>query len=199
MAIPETLKQSLIKTATTLVAIGAISVSGYGIYQAGEVPPDIQLAMVIGGYYESSNMHIGKPYRDKIGRGQPWTVCNGVTGPEVDPNKYYTKQDCYHLEVRKYQVKRQEARRMLIHYDSYNVYVQASWLDMFWNMGSARLAGTPTISLANQGKLTQACERMPQWVNGTVNGVRTPLKGLVDRRGATRELCAEWGRSGRFY
>lgn len=199
MAIPESLKQSLIKTTSALVAIGAISASGYGIYQAGVVPADIQLAMVIGGYYESSNVHIGKPYRDMIGKGQPWTVCNGVTGAEVSPQKYYTKDDCYWLEVRKYKAKREEARRLLVHYDKYNVWVQASWLDMFWNLGATSLRGTQTIALANSGQLDLACKRMTQWVNGTVNGVRTPLKGLVDRRGTTHELCAEWGRSGRFY
>ena len=43
----------------------------------------VKIAMVMGSQYESSGKHIGKPYVDKLGRGQPLTVCNGVTGPEV--------------------------------------------------------------------------------------------------------------------
>ena len=43
-----------------------------------------------------------------------------------------------------------------------------------------------------------ACEQMPRWVRGTVAGQKVTLPGLVDRRGTTRELCAEWGRDGHF-
>ena len=40
----------------------------------------IKLAMVLGSYYESSFRHIGTPYVDRLGKGQPLTVCNGITG-----------------------------------------------------------------------------------------------------------------------
>ena len=34
----------------------------------------VKLAMVLGSYYESSGKHIGTPYIDRVGRGQPLTV-----------------------------------------------------------------------------------------------------------------------------
>ncbi|WP_375708228.1 glycoside hydrolase family protein [Delftia acidovorans] len=54
------------------------------------------------------------------------------------------------------------------------------------------------LSATNAGQLDAACQQMPRWVYGTVNGVPTRLPGLVDRRDATRELCAQWGRDGHF-
>lgn len=196
-----TLRDKLRNLAAGLLAAGAITVSGYAIQQTDKpdlVDPDIQVAMIIGGYFESSNKHIGYPYQDKIGRGQPWTVCNGVTGPEVVPGKYYSEQDCYRMEVAKYRVKKKEARALLVRYDSYNIWVQGSFLDMFWNLGSPKLKGTSTIRLANEGKLDLACERMTAWIYGTVNGELVPLEGLLNRRRTTREICTEWGRSGRL-
>lgn len=189
MAIPDALRRGLVKTAVALSAAGAITAGGYAVVQPDTVPPDIQIAMVVGGYFESSNVHIGKPYRDTVGRDQPWTVCNGVTGKDVDPSRYYTKDDCYRLEVQKYRQARADARRLLVHYDDYNVWAQASWLDMIWNLGATSLRGTQTINLANAGRLDLACERMTQWVNGRVNGELKRLNGLVARRDTTFELC----------
>ena len=57
--------------------------------QAVAADPDVsdavRIAMVMGSYYESSNRHIGTPYIDKLGKGQPLTVCNGITGAGVIP------------------------------------------------------------------------------------------------------------------
>ena len=55
----------------------------------------IKLAMVLGSYYESSFRHIGTPYVDRLGKGQPLTVCNGITGAGVVAGRYYTPADCY--------------------------------------------------------------------------------------------------------
>ena len=62
----------------------------------------VKIAMVMGSQYESSGKHIGKPYVDKLGRGKPLTVCNGVTGPEVVARRYYTPADCFRIEKRRY-------------------------------------------------------------------------------------------------
>ena len=51
---------------------------------------------------------------------------------------------------------------------------------------------------ANNYDLNGACMEMPKWVRGTVNGKKVVQPGLVDRRGTTKELCAEWGRDGHF-
>lgn len=199
MAIPETLRQTLIRTASGLAAAGAISAAGYAIHQAGQPSPAIQLAMEFAAHYESSGRHIGTPYRDTLGKGQPWTVCNGLTGPEVVPGRYYSPADCQRLERKRWEVVERDTRKLLARYDQYNVWVQASFLDMVWNLGANSLRGMQIINLANAGQLDAACGRMTLYVKGTVNGEKVTLPGLANRRASTRELCAEWGRSGRFY
>lgn len=169
------------------------------MHEVDKPSPAIQIAMELGAYYESGGRHIGKPYRDVIGKGQPWTVCNDITGPEVDPRKYYTQEDCKKLELPKYRQAEKDAKRMLTRYDSYNVWVQASFLDMIFNLGPGAVGGSTAVKLANQGNLPGACAQMPRWVYGTVDGMRVRLAGLAVRRETTRELCVEWGRSGRFF
>lgn len=158
----------------------------------------VQLAMELGAHYESSGRHIGTPYPDKLGRGQPLTVCNGVTGPEVIAGKYYTPQDCKRLELPKYLEAERAAKRLFKHWNGYNEWVQASILDMLYNLPEADVAGSTMRKLANAGDLVGACRQMPRWVYGTVNGQKTRLPGLIDRRGTTAELCEQWGRDGHF-
>ena len=189
------LKSRLLQAATAL-AIGAAG--GVATQIPGKPSPAVVLAMELGSYYESSGRHIGTPYVDKLGKGQPLTVCNGVTGPEVVAGRYYTPADCHRLELPRYLQAERQARAALRHWDSYNPWVQASFLDMIYNLGPSVLEGTTIARLANAGDLIGACQQMPRWVRGTVQGKSVVLPGLVDRRDATRELCAEWGRDGHF-
>ena len=191
----EALRKKLLAAAT------AATIAGAGTYAARA--PDrpsaaVQIAMEIGAHYESSGRHIGVPYRDMIGKGQPWTVCNGVTGAGVAPGRYYTPEDCKRLELPIYQAAEREARRMFGRWDGYNAWVQASIIDMIYNLGAPAVAGSSMRTLANAGNLAAACAQQPRWVMGTVNGAKVRMAGLVDRRTTTAELCAEWGRDGHF-
>ena len=58
----------------------------------------VKVAMVMGAYFESSYKHIGTPYIDRLGKGQPLTVCNGITGSAVVKGRYYAPADCYRLD-----------------------------------------------------------------------------------------------------
>ena len=158
----------------------------------------VQLAMELGAHYESSGRHIGTPYVDKLGKGQPLTVCNGVTGPEVVAGRYYSKDDCHRLELPKYLAAEKAAQRMFKHWSTYNVWVQASFIDMIYNLGAAAVQGSTLLTLANAGQLDAACAQLPRWVRGTVNGQSVSLPGLLDRRTTTAELCRDWGRDGHF-
>lgn len=182
-----------------LLAVAAsVAVAG-GAYVASQQPSaEVVLAMELGAHFESSGRHIGRPYVDRLGRGQPLTVCNGVTGKGVVAGRYYTPEDCHKLELPRYQQAERDAKRLFLHWDIYNVWVRASILDMIYNLGAQSVAESSMRRLANAGDLTGACAQMPRWVYGTVNGQRTRLPGLVDRRGTTHELCSEWGRDGHF-
>lgn len=181
-----------------LAAAASLAVAG-GAFVAGQRPSaEVLLAMELGAHFESSGRHIGTPYVDRLGKGQPLTVCNGITGREVVAGRYYTPEDCQRIELPRYRDAEKQAKARLLHWDSYNPWVRASFIDMVFNLGPSALDGTTIQRLANAGDLAGACAQMPRWVYGTVAGQRTRLPGLVDRRDSTQELCAEWGRSGHF-
>ena len=191
--VPTGLRSRLLALAVVLAA------GGVGYVSIEDQPSQaVQLAMELGAHYESSGRHIGVPYVDRLGAGQPLTVCNGVTGPEVVAGRYYSKEDCYRLELPKYLEAERAAKRLFKHWAVYNHWVQASFLDMLYNLGEAKVAGSSLLRLANAGDLEAACAQMPRWVRGTVNGQSVPLPGLVDRRTTTAELCRDWGRDGHF-
>lgn len=204
-AIPKTLKSSLI-------ALAALTGAGGGTFVVHEIheeakqnsylhavaaDPDtsdaVKIAMVMAHYYESSNRHIGKPYIDKNGRGQPLTVCNGITPAvaKIDPKRTYTPADCYQLEKRLYVGYEQAAPGLLIRWGEYNPYQQATFLDFIHNKGAPTLAGSTMRRLANAGDIAGACRQNPRWNKGTVNGVLTVLPGLDTRGKSNAELCAE--------
>ena len=194
----DVLRRRLIEAALALTVGAAGGVATH--YAAQPVRPSaaVVLAMELGAHFESSGRHIGMPYIDKLGKGQPLTVCNGVTGAGVVAGRYYTTDDCKRLELPRYLEAERQARAALRHWDSYNVWVQASFIDMVYNVGPGVLDGTTIARLANTGNLAGACAQMPRWVRGTVGGKSVALPGLIDRRDTTRELCAEWGRDGHF-
>ncbi|EJE53776.1 phage-related lysozyme (muraminidase) [Acidovorax sp. CF316] len=192
----DTIKKRLLQAA---LAISVAAAGGVATHQAAQQPSAaVLLAMELGNHYESSGRHIGTPYVDKLGKGQPLTVCDGVTGPEVVAGRTYTPEDCKRLELPKYREAERQARQALTHWGAYNPWVQASFIDMIYNLGPSVLDGTTIVRMANAGNLVGACMQMPRWVRGTVGGQSVVLPGLVDRRDTTRELCTDWGRDGHF-
>lgn len=190
----DAIRSRLLKAALA-IAVGAAGVITYQVQQPSAA---VQLAMELGSHFESSGRHIGTPYVDKLGKGQPLTVCNGVTGDGVVAGRTYSPDDCKQLERPRYLEAERQASAALVHWSTYNPWVQASFIDMVYNLGPSVLDGTTIAGLANAGDLTGACAQMPRWVRGTVAGKKVTLPGLVDRRTTTAELCAEWGRTGHF-
>ena len=135
--------------------------------------------------------HIGMPYVDKVGKGQPLTVCNGITGPEVVAGRYYSPSDCYRLEKARYLKSEAAAKRLFRFWGSYTVWQQAVFIDFIHNKGEAALAGSSLLRKANAGDVVAACRENVRWNVGTVNGVKTVLPGLKTRGDANGELCEE--------
>lgn len=192
--VPQSLKIRLLTAASTF-AVGAVGVLAV---QDAKIAPEVIMAMEIGAYYESSGRHIGTPYIDKIGKGQPLTVCNGVTGRMVVADRYYTEDDCRRLEYPIYKDAARSAKQMFTHWDAYNPWVRASIIDMIYNLGAASVRSSTMLKLANAGDLMAACAQMPRWVFGTVNAKSVKLPGLVNRRGTTAELCSQGGKPGHW-
>ncbi len=152
----------------------------------------VKVAMVMGSYYESSYKHIGTPYVDRLGKGQPWTVCNGITGQGVVPGRYYTPADCYALERGRYIA----AEKYLIAdvgagYTGATLFQQAVMLDFQHNKGPGNWATSTYRRLVLAGDAIGACRQNERWTRGTVEGVSTVLPGLVTRANANSDLCAE--------
>lgn len=157
-----------------------------------DVSDAIRIAMVMASFYESTGRHIGTPYVDKLGKGRPLTVCNGLTGAEVVPGKWYSPAECYRLEKRRYIGYEEVAARLLTRWASYDPFQQATFLDFIHNKGEGSFATSTMLRKANAGDLPGACRENPRWNRGTVNGVSTVLPGLQVRGDANGEICSEW-------
>lgn len=153
----------------------------------------VKLALVMGAYYESSHKHIGKPYKDRLGAGQPWTVCNGITPAvaRIDPSHYYTPAECYALESR---VAKQNERMLIARLPKWNEYTvlqQATFTDFVLNKGIGAFDASTMKRKLLAGDVIGACRENERWTMGTVNGVKQKLPGLVTRANANSDLCAE--------
>lgn len=156
--------------------------------------PGVKVAMVMGSFYESSGKHIGRPYVDKLGKGQPLTVCNGITGAvaKIDPNHYYTPAECYRLERGVYLQSEREAKSQLRYWVAYDPFVQGTFIDFVHHKGGASLSTSTMRAKANAGDLEGACRETPRWNKGTVKGVKTVLPGMQLRGESNDEICREW-------
>lgn len=188
--LPKNLKARLLATALSLGLIGG----GAYVHQNSQHPsPAVQLAMELGTHYEGSRL---EAYQDTAG---VWTICKGITHG-VTPTSVYTPQQCHQLELAHYQELEHTATQLYTHWHSYNPWVQASMLDMLFNLGAPQVKNSTHLTLANQGNLEAACAQMPRWVWATdaATGQRVQLAGLKNRRQTTAELCSQWGRTGHF-
>lgn len=149
----------------------------------------VKIAMVMGAYYESSYKHIGTPYIDRIGKGQPLTVCNGITGPQVVQGRYYTPTDCYRLERGVYLRNEQHLKGLLPQWSSYTPAQQATYIDFTHNKGVGAFEGSTMYRKLLAGDVVGACRENVKWDKGTVNGASVVLPGLKVRAQANAELC----------
>ena len=149
----------------------------------------VQLAMVMAAYYESSYRHIGTPYIDKLGRGQPLTVCAGITGPDVVAGRHYTPVDCYRLERSRYLGYERWLRRDLPMWPALPLFTQATVLDFAHNKGAGAFSASTMRRLLLAGDVVGACRQNERWNKGTVDGVLVVLPGLQRRGDANADIC----------
>ena len=122
-----------------------------------------------------------KAYKDIVGIP---TVCYGETRG-VKMGDTYTKEQCYAMlekSVKEY-------------YDGLTPYmtnpnipvgVQASLVELAYNVGIATAGNSTMMKLANQGKYAAACNELRKWVKAGGNTVQ----GLVNRRQDSKvQLC----------
>lgn len=172
------------------------------LVKAGAGGGAVVIAMALGAWYEGDGPTVQqpdgsvlfKPYVDKAGKGQPLTVCRGVTGPGVIAGKLYTRAECDTLEHARYRDALAGVRRQVDRYDELNRWQQAALIDFTYNLGEVALAGSTLRRKFNTGDIDGGCRELQRWVKGTVNGQLVTLQGLVERRNTGQELCLDWGR-----
>lgn len=152
----------------------------------------VKVAMVLGSFYESSGKHIGTPYVDKLGRGQPLTVCNGITGEGVAAGRWYGPVNCYQLEKARYLTAERAAQRLVARWASYDPFVQGQFIDFLHNKGEGAFTTSTMLRKANAGDLAGACRENPRWNKGTVAGVLQVVPGLQLRGDSNGEICSMW-------
>lgn len=120
-------------------------------------------------------------YRDIV--GVP-TVCYGETRG-VQMGDRYTKQECEDMlrkSVAEYYTKLEPCMTN----KSIPVGVQASLLELAYNVGVSATCKSTMMRLANQGNYKQACNELDKWVKA--GGGR--VQGLVNRRADSKvNLC----------
>lgn len=153
----------------------------------------VKAALMMAAYYESSYKHIGAPFQDRLGAGQPWTVCNGLTTAviHIEPRRYYTPADCYSLEGAIAKQAEQQLVRRLPSWQSYTVLQQATFLDFVLNKGIGNFDASTMRRKLLAGDVIGACRENEKWTLGTINGVKQELPGLVVRGNANSDLCTE--------
>lgn len=149
----------------------------------------IKIAMVMGSYYESSYRHIGTPYIDKLGKGQPLTVCNGITGTGVVAGYTYSPAECYELERGRYLGYERWLSGDVPQWGALPLFFRASMLDFVHNKGGGAFKTSTMKRKLLAGDLEGACLENLRWNRGTVKGVSTVLPGLDVRGKSNAEVC----------
>ncbi|TKI03562.1 lysozyme [Martelella alba] len=115
--------------------------------------------------------------------GGVWTVCDGHTGNDVIPGKYYSDEECGILLERDLTpVKKAVDSTVKVKIDNYT---RAALYSFAFNVGITAYKNSALLRHLNAGDITHACNDLRQWVY--VNGQRN--KGLINRREIDRQLC----------
>jgi len=158
----------------------------------------VAIAMVFGAWFEGTgptrkDAAGATQYRAYRDTGGVWTACHGVTGPAIVPGRWYTQAECTVLEGAAYRRAEAGARRLFVRYDTYSRWMQASLIDMVYNLGESKLADSTIRRKLNSGDDAGGCTEMLRWNKGRVGGRLVVLPGLELRRDASTELCTTWG------
>jgi len=124
------------------------------------------------------------PYLDPVGK---WTVCEGITGPDVVMGKRYSNADCDTLRDKHLTIAALAVNRVIT--VPMNDWQRGALIDFTFNAGEGNLKSSTMARLFNAGDYRGGCLQLYRWTKGRVKGVLTDLGGLVRRRGDEAEIC----------
>jgi lysozyme len=121
-----------------------------------------------------------QPYQDLVG---VWTVCDGITGPDVIHGKTYTDAECNRLTIKhteKHGSQLLDCIHVRITQGMYEAL--ASWA---YNVGTGAACKSTAIRLINAGQYHAGCKDLLRWDKA---GGRT-VRGLTIRRKQEADAC----------
>lgn len=121
-----------------------------------------------------------RPYKDIVG---VLTVCDGITGPDVIPNKTYTDAECNALTI-KHVEKHGSQLLDCIHVRITQPMYEglAGWA---YNVGVSAACKSTAVRLINQGQYEAGCKDLMRW--NRAGG--QPVRGLTLRREREMNQC----------
>lgn len=120
------------------------------------------------------------PYQDV---GGVWTVCSGITGPDVVKGRYYSDAECDALLAKLLApVKKAVDASVRVPIDDYT---RAALYSFAYNVGVSAFKNSSLLRHLNAGNTAQACDDLRAWVY--VNKQRN--RGLINRREIDRQVC----------
>lgn len=123
-----------------------------------------------------------RPYKDIVG---VWTVCDGITGPDVIHGKTYTDQECNALTIKhveKHGSQLLDCIHVRITQPMYEAL--AGWA---YNVGVSAACRSTAIRLINQGQYAAGCRDLMRWNRASGHVVR----GLTLRREREVKQCLD--------
>lgn len=141
--------------------------------------------MVALGVHEGTAKYI--PYKDPVG---VWTVCKGITGPDVHLGKTYTAAECDELEstfVKKMTDRMGQCLKVSLSEREWR-----AWGHWSWNVGPTAFCKSQALKYLNEGQRLKACDAMLNF--HFAGGKSCYLKssncpGLITRRKWERSQC----------
>ena len=125
-----------------------------------------------------------RPYMDIAG---VWTVCSGITGPDVVIGKTYSKSECRALLEKHVAIHSKYVQNAVTYPISPET--RAALISFSYNVGGSAMRKSTAVKLINHGKIEQGCKALGLWNKATVNGKKVVVKGLVNRRNEEIKLC----------
>lgn len=129
-----------------------------------------------------------KPYKDIAGI---WTVCAGITGPDVVLGKTYTQKEC-DLLLQKHIKHAATAVDKAVKVEI-PASMRAAMYSFTFNAGVGAFQKSTMLKLINQGKLYEACDELWKWTyyRNPKTGKREKSKGLHNRRAVEFKYCVK--------
>jgi len=141
----------------------------------------IAIAGVLVAHFEPGRDR-GRPYIDPAG---VLTVCDGHTGPDIDPSRIYTDAECDAWRDTDLAQADAAIQRLVI--VPLNDWQRAALIDFVYNVGAGNLAKSTLLRRLNAGDYDGACNEYRRWVYA--GGRRLP--GLVTRREVDAWVCRQ--------